>query len=199
MKKAINPFIFLTTLLLFSCSNNKPSSNDIKPSSEDTTEKVSIPSEEVKQNEETNLDPQQIEYDTYVNTRFGYSISYPTFLTPQPEAYNSDGREFTKGDNEKITVYAMYNVMESTIQELKQMREKSIDGSVVYYAQKNNWYVLSGINSAGNIYYLKTILYNDTEYTVQLTYPQDKKEFYNEIIDKVISSFDVEWSVSAGN
>lgn len=199
MKKAINLFIFLTTLLLFSCSNNKPSSNDIKPSSKDTTEKVSIPSEEVKQNEETNLDPQQIEYDTYVNTRFGYSISYPTFLTPQPEAYNSDGREFTKGDNEKITVYAMYNVMESTIQELKQMREKSIDGSVVYYAQKNNWYVLSGINSAGNIYYLKTILYNDTEYTVQLTYPQDKKEFYNEIIDKVISSFDVEWSVSAGN
>ena len=199
MKKAINPFIFLTALLLFSCSNNKPSSNDIKPSSKDTTEKVSIPSEEVKQNEETNLDPQQIEYDTYVNTRFGYSISYPTFLTPQPEAYNSDGREFTKGDNEKIAVYAMYNVTESTIQELKRMREKSIDGSIVYYAQKNNWYVLSGINSAGNIYYLKTILYNDTEYTVQLTYPQDKKEFYNEIIDKVINSFDVEWSVSAGN
>lgn len=190
MVKVTNLFIFLIAILFYSCSNNKPS-NDIKPSSNEVAvEEVAVQSEEVEQS--IISQPQQIEYETYINSRYGYSIPYPTFLTPQPEAYNGDGRVFTNGNGEEMRVYAMENVLESTIQELKEMQEEIIDGSVDYSVLKKNWFVISGIHSNGSIYYMKTILSDDIEYSVQITYPKEKKEFYNAIVEKVTKSFYVE-------
>ena len=179
MKKAVNTFLILATGLLFACSNN-PSSND-----------VTEPDPKTKQETITPSQPQQINYDTYVNQRYDYAIDYPTFLTPQPEAYNGDGRVFTNGD-EEMKVYAMYNVLEQSIQDLKEFYESSIDGSIDYSVQKENWFILSGTNSDGNLYYMKTILTDDTEYTVQFTYPKKKKELYNVIVETVSKSFDVD-------
>ena len=183
MKIAKYSFLILTVLLLYSCSNNKPSSIE-EPKA------VNVQPEEVEQN--NSIPSQQIDYETYLNSRYGYSITYPTFLTPQPEACNGDGRVFTNGNNEEMRVYAVYNVLERSIQDLKEIQEDMIDGSIDYSVQKKNWFVLSGINSDGNIYYLKTILNEDTEYTVQITYPKEKKELYDEIVEKVTKSFCVE-------
>ena len=35
-----------------------------------------------------------VSYNSYTNARYGYTVYYPDFLTPQPEPTNGDGRKF---------------------------------------------------------------------------------------------------------
>ena len=179
MKKTIILFLFLA-IGLASCTNNNPSSKE-------TTEQEKTPNSN-NPKEATNS---SISYSVYTNPRFGFSILYPTFLSPEPEPENGDGRVFSNDNGEQICVFAQQNIMNYSIEELQQMCENSIDGTITYSAQKDNWFVLSGINSEDNIYYIKTILSNDIEYSVSLTYPQDKKQLYNEIVNEVTKSFKV--------
>lgn len=174
-------FIFLILVFgITSCSNNN---SVFKETTESATPSNNQDSKIVTNN--------GINYETYVNPRFGFSIEYPTFLTPEPESDNGDGRVFSNGKNEKIVVSAQYNILDYSIEELLQMCKNSIDGTITYSAQKSNWFVLSGINQENNIYYWKTILTNGIEYTVCITYPQDRKQIYNEIVNSVTESFRV--------
>ena len=170
MKKALLYF-FALTIGLASCSNN---------SSNNTTQK-----------ETPKPDSPSITYDVYTNSRFGFSIMYPTFLSPQPEPENGDGRVFSNGKDEEISVYALHNVLDQSIEDLYQECQSSVDGTVTYADQKDNWFVVSGTNSEGKILYRKTILHDDVEYTVSVTYPKDKKQQYDEIVKKVAESFHV--------
>ena len=179
MKKTI-VFILALALSIAACTNNNSAS---KETTKSATSLNTFDSKTTKNN--------GIIYETYVNPRFGFSILYPSFLTPEPEPDNGDGRTFSNDNNEKIRVYAQYNVMDYSIEELQQMYENTIDGTITYSTQKNNWFVLSGVNSENNIYYMKTILSNGIEHTVLLTYPQDKKQLYNEIVNRVTKSFRV--------
>ena len=78
--------------------------------------------------------------------------------------------------------------MEKTLEELFEDSKSRTD---TYSASKDNWFVVSGINEQGNIYYKKTILKNDVEYTVELVYPKAIKSEYNNVLKKVINSFRV--------
>lgn len=187
MKKGTSILFVLIIGLLFSCSNNKSSNGKSEAAAQ---------AKKVENNSGAHKQSQKVDYETYTNPRFGYSLAYPSFLTPQPESINGDGRTFSNGNNEEITVYASYNVLESSIQDIKQMYESSFEGSIDYSTQKSNWFVLSGVNSKGNVFYMKTILDNDVEYTVQITYPKNKKDSYDEIVDKVINNFNVGLPVS---
>ena len=170
MKKALLYF-FALAIVLASCSNN--SSNNKAPKE---TPKPDSPS---------------ITYDVYTNSRFGFSIMYPTFLSPQPEPENGDGRVFSNGKDEEMSVYASYNVLDQSIEELYQECQSNVDGTVTYADQKDNWFLVSGTNEEGTILYRKTILTDDIEYTVSVTYPKDKKQQYDEIVEKVAESFKV--------
>ena len=87
MKKALIVLLALA-IGMASCSNNNSKTKEAT--------KPSTSSEKLDTKSPTN---DAISYDTYTNPRFGFSIMYPTFLTPQPEPENGDGRVF-KGENE---------------------------------------------------------------------------------------------------
>jgi hypothetical protein len=137
-----------------------------------------------------------ISYDTYINPRFGFSIMYPTFLTPEPEPENGDGRIFSKGEDEEMSVFASYNVLDESIEDLFEECKNTYIGTVSYAVQKDNWFVVSGTDDEGTILYRKTILTDDVEYTVDLIYPKAKKQLYDEIVEKVTKSFNVDLEVT---
>ena len=106
MKKTI-VFFLAIALSIASCTNNNSTTKETTLS---TTSSNNLDSKTTKNN--------SINYETYVNPRFGFSILYPSFLTPEPEPDNGDGRTFSDDNNEKINVYAQYNAMEYSIEEL---------------------------------------------------------------------------------
>ena len=174
MKKALIVLLALA-IGMASCSNNNSKTKEAT--------KPSTSSEKLDTKSPTND-------DTYTNPRFGFSIMYPTFLSPQPEPENGDGRIF-KGENEEMSVFASYNVLDESIEELFKECKSSYIGTVSYALQKDNWFVVSGTNEEGTILYRKTILTDDIEYTVNLIYPKAKKQLYDEIVEKVTKSFNV--------
>ena len=145
MKKALIVILALA-IGMASCSNNNSKTKEAT--------KPSTSSENLDTKSPTN---DAISYDTYTNPRFGFSIMYPTFLSPQPEPENGDGRIF-KGVNEEMSVFASYNVLDDSIEELFKECKSSYIGTVTYAVQKDNWFVVSGTNEEGTILYRKTIL-----------------------------------------
>ena len=178
MKKALF-FLLALAIGMASCSNNNSKTKEAKQTTPST--------ENLNTKSPTN---DAISYDTYTNPRFGFSIMYPTFLSPQPEPENGDGRIF-KGVNEEMSVFASYNVLDDSIEKLFKECKNSYIGTVSYAVQKDNWFVVSGTDEEGTILYRKTILTNDIEYTVNLIYPKAKKQLYDEIVEKVTKSFNV--------
>ena len=87
-----------------------------------------------------------------------------------------------------MKAYGMNYVSERTVKELFEDSKRSTD---TYSTFKDNWFVFSGVNEQGNIYYRKTIIENNVEYVVELVYPQAKKAEYDVVVKKVINSFQV--------
>lgn len=170
MKKTVI-FLFALALGMASCSNNCSNSSTQKETAKAETSSIS--------------------YDSYTNPRFGFSIMYPTFLTPQPESENGDGRVFSNGKNEEMRVYASHNVLDQSIEDLYQACQNNLDETVTYSDQKDNWFVVSGTNSENNCFYRKTLLTDNVEYTFTMTYPIDKKQQFDDIVKKVAESFNV--------
>jgi len=137
--------------------------------------------------DESTLNLYDISYNSYCNSRFGFCVSYPSFFKRQYESYSQDGCEFYFGNNYSLTVSGIF-CDDSSITSLFNNSKKQTD---TYTASKNNWFVLSGINEQGNIYYQKTILKNDVDYTILIVYPKDKKDQYASILKTVINSFEI--------
>ncbi len=144
MKKTV---LFLTVLFLTSCQNqvNTPPGN--------TTSVIS-----------PHNSWSGVSYMTYYNERFGYKIDYPSVLKVTNAPENDDGRTFSYGGL-TITVFGSYNALFTTVQEQFKENQKPTD---TYKVVKSNWFVRSGIDSKGFVYYEKSILKNDTWYTVVL-------------------------------
>lgn len=155
---------------------------------EDVDNYVDDGSYEEEVEDESTLDLRNVSYEEYYNPRFDFSVSYPSFFKRKYEAANQDGCEFEFGNNYSMRVYGMNNVLEKTIKELFKDSKKSTD---TYSTSKDNWFIVSGVNEQGNIYYRKTILEDEVEYVVELVYPQAKKTEYDAVVKKVISSFQV--------
>lgn len=137
---------------------------------------------------ESALDLEHVSYEGYYNPRFDFSVSYPSFFKRKYEAANQDGCEFLFGNNYSMKAYGMNYVSERTVRELFEDSKSSKD---TYSTCKDNWFVVSGVNEQGNIYYRKTIIESDVEYVVELVYPQTKKAEYDAVVKKVIGSFQV--------
>lgn len=122
----------------------------------------------------------------YYNSRFGYSISYPSSFNNIRESDNNDGCRFSKDDYTYLSVSGMYNALHETIEDrYNEYKAKSS----VYSILKDNWFVVSGYTENGNIYYLKTVLKDDIFMTAILYYPDSENEFYSKIIPKIFTNF----------
>ena len=132
---------------------------------------------------------------TYVNDRFGFSLSYPAdVFVPQPPPENDDGRTLTAADGAKILVFAGYNVANDTL-DSKRASLSGLDYAfTTYRAAGKNWFVVSGHRSIGgvdSIFYEKYIVSaaSETIHSLIVTYPAALKARYDPIVDRLAASF----------
>lgn len=128
-----------------------------------------------------------ITYKTYFNDRFSYRIDYPSLLKITDNADNGSGCTFSYGGL-TITVWGIYNALFTSVNEQYQEARKPTD---TYKVVKSDWFVRSGVDSKGFIYYQKSILKNDIWYTVILEYPNSMKEDLGIVVNRVVNSFKV--------
>ena len=131
-------------------------------------------------------DLENFTYLRYYNYRFDFSIDYPSFLTPGTPPENGDGLDFAFGKDYEMVVYGGLNAYEITWPEIFESDKKESD---TYSVLKDNWYVLSGVDEDGNVYYRKSILHDNIIYTVIFSYPQSRKEAFDSIVKHVLESF----------
>lgn len=125
-------------------------------------------------------------YKKYYNSRFNFTVKYPSFLGNITNSENGDGCMFSKDSNTYLKVYGMHNVLNSTIEkEFNKYKSQS----PIYSLQKNNWFVISDYTEDGHIYYLKTVLRNDVFITGYIQYPSDQKDLYSKIITEIFKNF----------
>ncbi len=132
----------------------------------------------------------EIKYKQYTNARFGFTISYPDFLTTKIEPENGDGITlYNKDKTTKLITWGSNNVLEATAaseyrDELKRIK------NILYKQQKGNWYVISW-KEGSNIHYKKCIINEDTMYGFEVQYPESEKDKYDKIIEKLNGSFKI--------
>ena len=144
--------------------------------------------------ETTATNNSDITFNSYQNSRFNYTITYPSFLNKRQESENGDGCKFYMDDNTYLIVSGMYNALdESIISRYNEYKSKS----VTYSIQKNNWFVISDYTSNGNIFYTKTVLQNGVFFTATFYYPAKDKDKYNSVIKKIFTNFPLKSNTSS--
>ena len=136
--------------------------------------------------ETTATNNSDITFNSYQNSRFNYTITYPSFLTQSQESENGDGCKFYMDDNTYLVVSGAYNALdESIVSRYYKCKSKP----VTYSMQKDNWFVISNYTSNGNIFYTKTVLQNGVFFTATFYYPAKDKDKYNPVIKKIFTNF----------
>ena len=144
--------------------------------------------------ETTATNDSDIIFNSYQNSRFNYTITYPSFLNKRQESENGDGCKFYMDDNTYLIVSGMYNALdESIISRYNEYKSKS----VTYSIQKDNWFVISDYTSNGNIFYTKTVLQNGVFFTATFYYPAKDKDKYNSVIKKIFTNFPLKSNTSS--
>ena len=144
--------------------------------------------------ETTATNNSDITFNSYQNSRFNYTITYPSFLNKRQEAETGDGCKFYMDDNTYLIVSGMYNALdESIISRYNEYKSKS----VTYSIQKDNWFVISDYTSNGNIFYTKTVLQNGVFFTATFYYPAKDKDKYNSVIKKIFTNFPLKSNTSS--
>ena len=144
--------------------------------------------------ETTATNNSDITFNSYQNSRFNYTITYPSFLNKRQESENGDGCKFYMDDNTYLIVSGMYNALdESIISRYNEYKSKS----VTYSIQKDNWFVISDYTSNGNIFYTKTVLQNGVFFTATFYYPAKDKDKYNSVIKNIFTNFPLKSNTSS--
>ena len=136
--------------------------------------------------ETTATNNSNITFNSYQNSRFNYTVAYPSFLDKRQESENGDGCKFYMDDNTYLVVSGAYNALdESIVSRYYKCKSKP----VTYNMQKDNWFVISDYTSNGNIFYTKTVLQNGVFFTATFYYPAKDKDKYNPVIKKIFTNF----------
>ncbi|WP_028898258.1 hypothetical protein [Prevotella sp. HUN102] len=129
------------------------------------TSQYSIPADDLEDYEEMASRLTVIKYNSYVNSEYGYELSYPDFLTPEPESSDGKSRRFVYKDI-TLNVSGHFNTMNWDVKTA--MKVLSENASEEYI--KDNYYIVSGTRGKKR-YHVKAILMEDTWYTIRLEYP----------------------------
>lgn len=133
------------------------------------------------------------DYRTYVNERYGYSISYPTSLVPQPISGSGDGRIFnSKTGDAELRVYAStcYESPDEYVAGYE--REQKTGNLTVTYSHKGKGYVVVSGLKKGRVFYNKVLISGEgndlwcTTFTFE--YDETASEKYNDVTKRISTS-----------
>jgi hypothetical protein len=127
---------------------------------------------------------------TYLNTRYGYRISYPDHLmVAQGESANGDGQAF-QGAGARLVVWASQPpaVLNETVETRFEQELSKPNREVTYQVLRDDWFVVSGYE-AGQIFYQKTFVRNGLEYSFVLTYLPEVRGTFDGVVSTLVESF----------
>lgn len=132
-----------------------------------------------------------IDYDTYYNQRFGYSVKYPSnILIPQPFPSNRDGQVFISHDKKiKMSVFGQFNVSENFDQcyQNRLVRKQQL-GFVKYTQKKDTYFILFG-NENNFVFYEKTLFSQGNCLTLVIYYAPSLQPAFDLILAEISLSF----------
>lgn len=194
MRNHLVLFVLFIGFLVVSCSEQgeaKPQENVIELDESELDENE-MDAETEREEVEKNA---PLTWKSYHNQRFDFCVGYPTnFLREMGESENHDGNTFANANgSSEMRASGMYNALEQTIKEAFKsatQNERYYDEEriITYKQQKGNWFVVSG-RYYESIFYVKTVLVDDTFYTLYFEYHSSEEAKFKEIIKVTTRDF----------
>jgi hypothetical protein len=137
---------------------------------------------------------QDANWKTYVNERFGFSLTYPSSLIPTtPDPIDGAGREYHTADHEfSIGTAAHFLRLTDPNESLEtNWRDELKDdkGLITYKRKGKSWYVVSGITTNGYVFYNKFYTQGKNWAAFQITYPKAQKVKYDPWVVRIEKTF----------
>ena len=135
----------------------------------------------------------QEETATYLNKRYGFTLSYPTAHFRPQEPLSEDGRVWVSRDgNARLLAGALPNADGMTLEEYRKIViERSYPGASIDYApMRDTWFVLSGTRD-GTMFYERVTFTCDGRVinSWAMLYPQGERKVYDRIVERVARSY----------
>lgn len=136
----------------------------------------------------------KINYQSYYNERYDYTVAYPTFLTPQREADNGDGRKFIAKDGiNQMWIYhcSKMNIETGDTPTIEEAFNEDLQNkNVTLKRLDDDYYIISG-QLGKKLFTQYTFWVNDNYFTIWFEYAPKDEILFEDIIKYVIGSFNV--------
>jgi hypothetical protein len=131
-------------------------------------------------------------FDTYANSRYGYSISYPPdLLIPQRESDDGDGRIFTSKDGKaefRIYAAASFAGIDDTSETVVKSAEQKCPGHRASYRVVKPHLAAMSCVAGTELIYQKTILENGMDTTFMGAYPAAQRAIWDPAVAAMAQS-----------
>jgi hypothetical protein len=133
------------------------------------------------------------EWKKEVNARWGFSLTYPASLIPEPMPANGGGRRYHSANLE-------VSLMTSGSHTHPDLLDESLDGfwqkeladrgnTVTYKVKKDGFYVISGVNTNGYEFYHKVFFFPTYWLEFEITYPHSRRQLYDTWVERISHDF----------
>ena len=126
---------------------------------------------------------------TYVNPRFGTTVTFPGEVFPksEPAPENGDGQRWSSPDGASLAVWGQYNVLDETPDTLADSVGQTI-AKVTYRKVGSNWMVVSGFDAEMIVYHRGEISRSGTIHSMELRYPAALAKHYDRLASRIADS-----------
>jgi hypothetical protein len=133
------------------------------------------------------------EVATYLNKRYGFTLSYPTGRFRPQEPLKEEGRVWVSHDgNAKLLAGALANADGMSLGEYRQfLLKESYAGAEIDYAPiRDNWFVLSGTRDGTMFYERVTFTCGGRRINSwAMLYPAAERAVYDRIVERVARTY----------
>jgi hypothetical protein len=133
------------------------------------------------------------EVATYLNKRYGFTLSYPTARFAPQEPLSEEGRVWVSHDgNAKLLAGALANDEGMSLGEYRQflLKESYAGAEVDYAPMRDTWFVLSGTRDGTMFYERVTFTCGGRRINSwAMLYPVAERQIYDRIVEKVASTY----------
>ena len=125
-----------------------------------------------------------------VNGRWGFALTYPSPLIPEPLPENGAGRRYHSADQQvSLSAMGSHTFPEESLDNFWQEELKTRGETVAYKFKKENYYVISGVNPNGYEFYHKVFFYPTYWLEFEMTYPRAQHAIYDAWAERIAHDF----------
>jgi len=128
-------------------------------------------------------------YERYINIGFGYTVKYPKDVFRIDKQFDDQSgiTLVSANDDADMSVKAANNMFNTTLKyEYENLQSPDDKFKVIYEGEQ--WFEISGVRN-GEVYYIKKMLKNNVYYTLEIEYPEAKKDTYGPVVNEISKSF----------